>query len=377
MTPGNDTAEIDLQPLKESLRPAPDAPSEVPCEITVRTLDQFSLNGETIVKTLAGIRWLCRGSQLLLCAPTGIGKSSLNMQIAISFALGLPFFGIKPSGKLKVLIIQAENDDGDMAEFRDGIFRGMGLTKEQQAEACQRIQVVYETVRTGGDFVALVAEVAAKHKPDLIIVDPLFSYLGDSVNEQKAVSTFLRNGLNPILQEHDCGLILVHHTNKPPKGTEKLNWQGSDFAYLGSGTSELANWARAVLVIRSIGSHEVFEVQLGKRGRRAGLVNDEGQPIYQFYIKHSTSGICWEPATEDDLPSEDSTGRHAITIKDVVATFGDGLVLQYSKLVEALIENHGVSDRTAKKAIARAKSEGKICKAPSGVYELSSQKGEQ
>jgi len=90
------------------------------------------------------------------------------------------------------------------------------------------------------------------------VIDPFFAYLGDSVSEQKAVSRFLRNGLNPILQQHGCGLILVHHTNKPTAGKEKPDWRAGDFAYLRSGTSEIANWARAVMAIRSIGSHTIF-----------------------------------------------------------------------------------------------------------------------
>jgi hypothetical protein len=159
---------------------------------------------------------------------------------------------------------------------------------------------VCESTLTGSDFVALVSELVAKYKPDLIIVDPLFAYLGDSVCEQRAVTAFLRNGLNPILKERGCGLILVHHTNKPKSGREKPDWQPGDFAYLGSGVAELANWARATIGIRSIGSHNVFGVILDKRGKRAGLIDDDGKPIYRFHIKHSAIDIFWEPATTAD-----------------------------------------------------------------------------
>jgi hypothetical protein len=130
-------------------------------------------------------------------------------------------------------------------------------------------------------------------------------------------------------------------------------------------------------VIRSIGSHEIFEVQLGKRGRRAGLVNDEGKPAYSFYIKHSATGICWEPVSEDDLPSDDGDGRHAVTIKDVVAEFEEGTVHNYNKLVEIISEKHGVSPRTAKRAVARATSDNKIHRTSSGLYELSSKTGDR
>jgi uncharacterized protein YoaH (UPF0181 family) len=357
MTTETDTGEIDLQPLKASLTATPDVPGEVPREIIVRTLDHFQLNEETLAKTLAGIRWLCRAGSLLLCGPTGIGKSSLTMQAAISWSLGLPFFGINPSGKLKMLIIQAENDDGDMAEFRDGIFRGMGLTEEQQAEACQRIQVVCESTLTGMDFVALVAELVAKHKPDLIIVDPLFAYLGDSVCEQRAVSAFLRNGLNPILQEHGCALILVHHTNKPKSGREKPDWQAGDFAYLGAGTAELANWARAVVVIRSIGSHSVFEVVLAKRGRRAGLVDDEGNPRYSFHIKHGSSGICWEFASEDDLTPEGKTKRPG---KDSLLELipGEGSIGMVKLL--NLAGDNGIGKNRCRDLLAELREDGRV-----------------
>jgi len=270
----------------------------------VRTLDEFVVDRETNGGNLLGNRWLCRNGGLLFAAPTGIGKTTFVLQASIKWSLGLDHFGIKPSGKLRVLIIQAENDDGDIAEIRDGIFRGLDLSEEDRASACAAIQMVCESSATGTNFIAIVARLVAEHKPDLLVIDPLFAYLGDAVNEQKAVSAFLRNGLNPILREHGCGLILVHHTNKPATGKEKPDWRAGDFAYLGAGTAELANWARAVMCIRSLGSHTIFTVELAKRGRRAGVVNDNGEPVYRFHIKHAERGICWEAATDADFVTQ-------------------------------------------------------------------------
>jgi hypothetical protein len=276
-----------------------------PKEACSRTLDQFSVDPDTNGGNLLGKRWLCRRGGLLLAAPTGIGKTSFVTQASIMWSLGRDHFGIKPFGKLRILIIQAENDDGDMAEIRDGIFAALNLSKQEQDEACAAIKVVCESAATGDDFIRLIRRLVSKHRPDLLLIDPFFAYLGDSVGEQKSVSKFLRNGINPILQEYECGMILVHHTNKPKTGKEKENWQAGDYAYLGSGTNEIANWARAVMAIRSLGSHTVFSVELGKRGRRAGLVNDNGETIYSFFIKHAKHGfICWEPATDADFISQ-------------------------------------------------------------------------
>jgi len=275
----------------------------------VRPLAEFQVASDptTDPRNLVGKRFLCRSGALLLAGPTGIGKSSLLLQLAICFAIGRPLFGIAPTGKLRTLLIQAENDDGDMAEMRDGVYRGLNLTPEEQAEAGAAVKVVCESVATGGQFIGLAGDLIAEHKPDLFLIDPLFAYCGCNVSDQEKMSAFLRNGLNPLLQAHGCGLILAHHTNKPKSGKEKPDWQGSDFAYLGSGTAELANWARAVVVIRSIGAHTVFEIVLGKRGKRAGLRTDEGDPVYNFYIKHAEQGICWEVADTSDLDSDSKT----------------------------------------------------------------------
>ena len=257
---------IDLDPLRKAVAPGVsngEQPEPTAPAILVRTLEEFGADpAEVIGKTLLGIRYLCRAGGMLFVGPTGIGKSSWIMQAIIRWALGQPHFGISPYKPLRILVIQAENDDGDVAEIRNGIFRGLGLTEQEQREACERIQIVCEASATGDVFVSLVDELAAAHKPDLMVIDPLFAYIGGAV-DQETCSHFLRNGLNPVLQEHGCGLILVHHTNKPPQGEEKKAWQAGDFAYLESGTSELANWARAVVGLRSIGSHDVFELVLG------------------------------------------------------------------------------------------------------------------
>lgn len=288
-------------------QPTPEAEATTePRKPIVRPLSAFAVASDPTndPANLLGRRFLCRGGALLLAGPTGIGKSSLLLQAAITFALGRPFFGIVPAGKLRTLLIQAENDDGDIAEMREGVFRGLGLTPEEQAEAGAGVEVVCESVATGDRFIELAGDLVADRKPDIVAGDPLFAFCGCSVSDQEPMSRFLRNGLNPILQAHGCGLILAHHTNKPASGKEKPDWKAGDFAYLGSGTAELANWARAVVGLRSIGAHNVFEVVLGKRGKRAGLVTNEGEPLYSFPIKHAAAGICWELATDADLDGE-------------------------------------------------------------------------
>jgi hypothetical protein len=326
---------------------------------------------------LLGNRFLCRGGGLLFAAPTGIGKSVLTMQAAIRFALGQDLFGIQPAGKLRVLIVQAENDAGDVQEIRDGIADGLGLSAAERAEAFAAINILTETSATGSQFVALLDKVLGAHPCDLLFLDPLFAYIGDNISDQRACSTFLRNGINPVLAKHGCGLVLVHHVNKPPTGVEKRQWQAGDFAYLGSGSAELANWARAVIGLRSIGSHRVFQFVLGKRGKRAGILNAEGEPAFDFYIKHADAGILWERATTDDMPAPDEGSKASVKASDVASVFNGATLLTYSKLIEALTESHAISDRTAKRAVARAVSDSTIRKTSAGFYERITTRGDK
>ena len=257
---------------------------------------------------LLRFRYLCRGGGLLLVGPTGIGKSSLSMQLMLSWALGRSAFDIQPARPLKSLLIQAENDDGDLAEMRDGVRTGLALDEADATAAFDNIIVAREDTLSGEEFFkASVAPLLIKHRPDLLWIDPALAYLGGETNSQKDVGRFLRNWLNPLLHAHACGCVVVHHTNKPPVGQEKSKWQAGDFAYLGSGSAEWANWARAVLVMRSVGSHSLFELRAGKRGPRLNWREDDGETRrYARFIAHADQpgALCWREAKPDEVPTD-------------------------------------------------------------------------
>jgi RecA-family ATPase len=271
-----------------------------------------SIDGDPL--ELIKSRFLCRGGGLLIVGPTGIGKSSLSMQLMLSWSIGRSCFGLAPARPMKILLIQAENDDGDLAEMRDGVLSGLEFSEEERQAALANIMTCRCDDKPGLDFFALVVvPLLEQHQPDLIIIDPLLAYLGGDVSKQEVVSPWLRNGLNPLLRKHNCGCILVHHTNKPPSGREKPDWQAGDFAYLGSGSADLANWSRAVAALRSIGSNDVFEFRLGKRGGRAGWQTPEGGRRYETFLAHSQEPgqICWLEVNRDSVELEQQAGRPA------------------------------------------------------------------
>jgi RecA-family ATPase len=70
------------------------------------------------------------------------------MQAAILWGLGRECFGIVPVKPLKSLLIQAENDAGDLAEMRDGVIAGLDLTPGQAQTALANIVVACEDTST-------------------------------------------------------------------------------------------------------------------------------------------------------------------------------------------------------------------------------------
>jgi hypothetical protein len=254
-------------------------------------------------KELLKNRFLCRGGAMTLIGPTGIGKSTLAMQMCISWCLGQPCFGIEPTGRLKILHIQAENDEGDLAEMRDGIVGRLALTDEDDATIEAGYLTLLVDSQSGLEFCqSILLPLVRKYRPDLILLDPALSYLGGETNNQQQVGEFLRSGLSPIIHEFNCGILVVHHTNKPPSGKQKPEWSGSDFAYLGSGSAEWANWPRAILALRSINSSEVFELRLAKRGQRVGWVDrTEGRTTSKL-LRHSkiAGQLFWEEVTSEE-----------------------------------------------------------------------------
>ena len=303
---------MDLEPLATAVegKPEENQPLAPPA---ARRLGELVVPPENDPSELLRHRFLCQGGGLLLVGPTGVGKSALAMQTMILWAVGREACWITPTRPLKSLLVQAENDDGDLAEMREGVFRGLGLTEEERRRACEAVWVVREDLRSGFAFVAgVLRPLLEKHRPDLLWIDPALSYLGGAASSQEDVGGFLRNMLNPLLREFNCGCVILHHTNKPQTGREKPDWRAGDLAYLGSGSIEWAGWARGVIGLRSIGHPTVYEFFAGKRASRLRWKEADGTTAtYARLIAHAkgTGEIYWREPDPEEVPKEPAAKR--------------------------------------------------------------------
>ena len=263
--------------------------------------------------TLLGDRWVCQGGQLLIVGQSGVGKSSLTVQASMFWALGLPFFGIKPKRQLKSLFIQAENDTGDMAEIVQGVMSYVVANANMpQAQAVklltENITFARVTSQTGADFIDVVGRLLDKKGDcDLVFGDPLLSYIGDDISQQSVASAFLRGLCNPIAFQRKFAWVWSHHTGKPQGDSKsRAHWNTNDFAYVGLGSSELTNWARAICVLQTTKEDGTFRLLLAKRGRRAGVVDEIGDTTTQIGLRHGQVGLYWEPCA---LPTEEEASK--------------------------------------------------------------------
>ena len=257
-----------------------------------------------------GNRWLCRGGSCLLVAQTGAGKSALTTQAAMTWALGRDFFGIQSrKGPLRSLVVQSENDLGDVAESVQGTLQGLGIaaSSDLARDIGSRVHFYREAVRTGDEFGRLLRELVLATRADLVFVDPLLGFAGIDIADQQQASHFLRHVLQPVLTETGVILFSIHHTTKPKPKAEQPGATSNDLSYLGAGSAELANWHRAVMILQRDPTPEGqdeqphFSLRLAKRGGRAGLKDALGDFTTAIPIRHAKERgvIRWERRSID------------------------------------------------------------------------------
>ena len=278
--------------------------------------------------TVIGDRWLCKGGSLLLNAQSGIGKSSLTMQLAIGWALdpahvfgSICTFGMRAVKPLKSLIIQAENDIGDQAQILQSVVCKFArnkagqalLTRDDRATLGQNLIFYRDNLHAGAEFLRVLEALVIQHEPDLVWVDPLMCYVGDDLSDQAVVTAFC-NSLNRISAKSGCVMCLIHHLPKPKEGGARTD---SDLAYSGFGSSALTNWAREVATMQRVeapeGDPPTCSLTMTKRRTRAGLRTADGaEPASRIWIQHSREqerqGMVWlqcdKPVFDDNEPKK-------------------------------------------------------------------------
>lgn len=332
-------------------------------------------------------RYLCRSYPAWLIGQSGIGKSSLGMQMCFFWAVNRPFVGIAPvRDGLRVLIVQNENDIGDCAEVTQGIVKGAKFSEQEFDLLQDRVKVIRCRGRTGKDFCLWLEREISVWRADIVYVDPLLRYAGIDVSRQDQCTKFLNDSLDPMLANSGVVLIGAHHTGKPKSKNDTKGQTIFDRAYSGIGSSELVNWARAVTIVEAMPDGN-FELLLAKRGGRAWATHpcNPEDAASTIYLQHAKDRIFWvqidPPPTPDRKRSDVTKGGRPNRVTEVASSNlhefcqamppeGTGLRETCRRLEAHLSKNRvDISGGTTRRAVAALVANGKLAKSQeTGLY---------
>lgn len=332
--------------------------------ITIKEALDFK-SEDDLHSMIGASRWLCKGGSCMWVGTSGIGKSTLVTKAAMDWGLGRTFFGIPVKRPLKSILIQAENDAGDTMEMIQGAIKGGGLTDDEIELLNKNVKVIRVDDKFGADFAAELQGIIDEENPDQIFADNYLSYFGGDISSQERNTQFLRGYIQPLLRETGIILHFVQHSGKPSKDKKlQEKWTDNDFAYVQIGSSELTNWPRAINVLTEE-APGLFRLVLAKRGKRAGITDEENRPVTSFYLKHSARGLSWEHVeleeAEELIRSNKSGAGNGFRITDeLLQNHLPSRPIPYEQLKKAIADASGMKPDTIRKKLDEIVGAGRL-----------------
>lgn len=319
-------------------------------------------------------RFLSKGGSWMVIGPSGIGKSTLVTSLCIHAAAGVSWHGLTFRRPLKTLVVQAENDDGDLSEMLSGGCATVRkeFTDSQFKTMGKNLLFEQSTDKIGEKFTRWLEEIIRESGAEFVVIDPLLSFVGDDISQQKVASQFFRNYLQPVLHRTGAICLLVHHTGKPPK--EKV--KNADLSYSGLGSSEIVNWPRAVSVLATTAQDGVFLFSNTKRGTRARMIDQfTGYPSKEIYLKHGSEreGLQWlqtkyEEPEEDEKPYKGKGASKPPSMKPEMFLALVGPCCTYKDLYDSIMKSGNLSGYAAKGVITDLLMGRFLLKGEDGFY---------
>ncbi len=172
------------------------------------------LGREKVRREIFVRNWAERNSLTILAGGPKTGKSVLVTNLMLKLALGKSFLDFEAEQPKKTLYIQQEIPEWALEE------RLIKMIPEEEERQLLKDKIILHST-TGTPFkisdpkdAAKISEQIDKHKPDLVIFDPLGTFHTKSENDAKEMSTVLEYFLK-LIGQFNIGVIVVHHHGKP------------------------------------------------------------------------------------------------------------------------------------------------------------------
>ena len=222
---------------------------------------------------LLGDGFLEREGAALLAGPSGIGKSSIAMQMGCCWACGKPAFHFEPPRALRIVMMQHEDSQNDLVR-QSAIVEWHGLNK-----ALIDTNFWIETVRgqIGAAAVKIMADLVKWWRADVLILNPLTAYHDGDISQNKDNVRFLYSELGRLLSELRIALFAFHHKGKPPRGGTKNGHEDvyHEIMYEVLGGSVLTNFFRGIITVSPIPNSAVYRFTVAKRFRAKRMADDD------------------------------------------------------------------------------------------------------
>ena len=253
-----------------------------------------------------------KGAGTLLIGSSGMGKSVMSMQIALSIATGSDLLDVMKVHKpRRVLMLQAENDEDILKRDAESIVKNLKLDVSLVMK-----NLVIEHVYGTSDitFVDYMERIIQEVKPEVVIVDPYQSYTTGNLNTSESFDLW-STVVDLILKKYDIALLLVTHTGKP-RDTD--GWVEDEMQYLSTGTAKQQNWSRTAMILRYNRKDENrFILGLCKNPAAMGLKDAEGHLVKRMYVEHSHNSDepFWMPSPDQSTTIRGTQNR---VIQDMI-----------------------------------------------------------
>jgi hypothetical protein len=258
---------------------------------------------------LLGDGFLERGSIFLVVGPSGVGKSSLAMQAGCYWSCGEPAFDLKPPRDLRVVMIQSEDSDNDLA--RQSIILNHLELDRAKIESNFWIEPLRgKTGQAAMDAVRSILE--QRERTDLLITNPLSAYHGGDIVQNKDNALFFYGQLIPLLDEFKIAALPLHHKGKPKKQTgakpQEIEDLLSEVMYDLLGGSVITNAARGILIISPIKNLKKFKFIIAKRFPESGWETQT-----QYWKWHDDKEVrLWVPCSAVEADQAKNTSSKTI-----------------------------------------------------------------
>lgn len=293
-------------------------------EKKIYSLDEFMNasfpSGEIIVEGLLRTQEL-----QLLVATAKTGKSYLAINLALQVARGLPFLTEFPTRRSRVLIWQTEIAGARMRERLDGMFSKCGY-----GDIGESVHIILERQKfSTSEGLSYLKGVINSIKPDLLILDPLYTLHDLDENSSKDMAPFLTN-LREVMIENNLACLLVHHQGK--RGEKSSNRQTGH---------------------QSRGSSSIADVPDGTWSLdRRDLT---GTAILSFELRNHKAPSAIQLTLSDNWwKSLGSVHHESLTVGAVVSAIAVQPEIKKTQLIVSLRQKYNVSQRTVESRIKSA-----------------------